>query len=122
MGGCISREYAVCVAPTSSPGHSQFFNVSKKSRRAWLIVRGCEFCFLVQSLEVRFDNIARSVNKSESYQRLFQIHLTSWLGWSRPPTFLVNVEKLGVAVAWRRGYSCTCTLMCIWLCNDCGVH
>ena len=31
----------------------------------------------------RFDSKVRSVNKSESYQQLLQMHLTSWLGWSR---------------------------------------
>ena len=35
----------------------------------------------IQSLEVRFNNIVRSINKSGSYQ---WNHLTSWLRWSQP--------------------------------------
>ena len=39
-------------------------------------------------VEVRFDNIiiARTVNKLESHQSLFQIQLISWLGWSHAIT------------------------------------
>ena len=54
-------------------------------------------------LEVRFDDKARSVNKSEGYQQLFQNALDLVVGMISchcrpgPPAFLVNVEKLGVA-------------------------
>ena len=95
----------------SSRGHSQLFNVHEKNGN--LVCDGTWATFhleptwnrlnyawertpflglpavisslmrVFRSLEVRSDNKARSVNKSESYQRLFQMYLTSWLGWSR---------------------------------------
>ena len=107
----------MCLALT--PGHSQFFNVHEKSGRAWyatacewrftwnrpgidIIVHGSDFRFLsdvlsslilvFRSLEVRFDKIKR--DQSESNQRLFQIHLTSWIGWSpRPSCFSCECWK-----------------------------
>ena len=53
-------------------------------------------------LEVRFYNIERSVNKSESYSLDLMVGMVMCRRKPGPLAFLMNVEKLGVA--WGRGY------------------
>ena len=63
------------------------------------VVCGSKSCFLAyllficvfQSLEVRFRNKVRSINKPESHQRLFHILVVMCCHIPGPPAFLVNV-------------------------------